>query len=144
MYIKNLILKNREIISYLFFGVATTIINIFSYYLCARILKVDILISTTIAWIISVIFAYVTNKIWVFKSKVNKFREVVKEFVAFIAFRVASGGVDILIMFVFVTLLEANDMYVKVLSNVLVVVLNYIASKLVIFRNKPNKENENE
>ncbi len=136
MDINKLLNKNKELILYLFFGVATTLINVVAYYMFARLLNFNILSSTIIAWVLSVIFAYITNKIWVFQGKTKSLKELVREFISFIVFRLASGGIDVGIMFIFCSLLGFNDLYVKIVSNVIVVILNYVASKLFIFTSK--------
>ncbi len=125
-----------EVILYLFFGVVTTLINIGTYYLASHVMIFSVLVSTIIAWVLSVIFAYITNKIYVFKSKKNKINELVKELFAFISSRVLTGALDVIFMFIFVTVFSMNDMAIKVVSNVLVVIMNYVLSKLVIFNNK--------
>lgn len=136
MNIKDLANKNREVILYIVFGVATTVINIVTYYIFARIIGVSVIEASIIAWIISVVFAYFTNKIWVFRSKTWKPDELFKEFLSFVTARLATGALDIGIMFLFVTMLGFNDIIIKVLSNVIVIILNYILSKLLVFREK--------
>lgn len=138
MNIKELVLKNKEIILYIIFGVATTVINIITYYMCAHSMGLSVILSSTIAWVISVLFAYITNKIWVFKSKTWSPKELFKECLSFITARLVTGGIDICIMFLFVTLMGFNDLVVKILSNVVVIILNYILSKMIVFREKRN------
>ena len=131
---KELIEKSKSVISYLFFGVCTTLINLITYYLCAHILNLSTVISTVAAWIIAVVFAYITNKIWVFECKSWEKRVLLKEITSFFTCRLLTGLLDIIIMAVCVDVLHFNDMIIKIVSNVLVIVLNYIASKLVIFK----------
>lgn len=131
---KNFIGKYKEIILYLFFGVLTTLINIIVYFILTRIMNLSTIYSTVIAFILSVIFAYITNKIWVFNSKTETLKEIGKEIVAFFGGRLFSGGCDILIMYVFVDVLGCNDLIIKILSNVMVVIMNYIISKLFVFK----------
>jgi len=133
---KNILKKYQEPISYLFFGVWTTIVNIVAYYLCAHIFLLSIVVSTCLAWVLSVIFAYITNKLWVFKSKTLHLHTVIQEFLSFTGCRLFTGACDLLIMFIFVDCLGVNDLFVKIASNVLVVILNYIFSKLIIFKQK--------
>ncbi|WP_078543715.1 GtrA family protein [Litchfieldia alkalitelluris] len=125
--------KHKEVINYLVFGVLTTAINIITYTFLAKGLDIDYKISTTIAWFISVLFAYITNKRYVFG--VNS-TSVTKELVSFFGFRWLSYVLDILMMIFLVYVLQADDLVAKLIANVFVVIFNYIASKYYIF----NKE----
>ena len=133
---KGLIDRYKDVIPYAFFGVCTTLVNIVVYWLCAHLLGMPVMVSTVLAWIASVLFAYVTNRKWVFHSTARGSRAVFKEIVSFFTCRLATGAVDWLCMFVFVDLLKWNDLVIKVLANGLVIVLNYIASKVLIFKKK--------
>ena len=128
--------KYQQPILYLFFGVCTTAVNIITYYITAHMLSLSVILSTCLAWVISVIFAYVTNKWWVFESKSLRLKAVIQEFLSFTGCRLFTGACDLLIMFIFVDCLGVNDLFVKIASNVLVVVLNYIFSKMIIFKRK--------
>ena len=136
MKIKELLNRYRDLILYGFFGVCTTLVNMAVYWLCAHPLGMAVLPSTIIAWFMAVLFAYLTNRKWVFHSETSTRQELWKEIVSFYSCRIATGVVDWVLMFVFVDLLHMNDMVIKVLANVIVIVLNYIASKLVIFKKK--------
>lgn len=131
-----LIEKYKDIIPYAIFGVLTTIVNMVVYWLAAHPLGLSVMVSTVIAWIAAVLFAYVTNRKWVFHSQVQGTKEIVQELVSFFACRLATGVVDWACMFIFVDLLHFNDVIIKAAANVLVIILNYIASKLVIFKQK--------
>ena len=131
-----LLRKYKQPILYLFFGVCTTAVNIVTYYISAHILSLSVILSTCLAWVISVIFAYLTNKWWVFESKSLRLKAVVQEFLSFTVCRLFTGACDLLIMFIFVDCLGVNDLFVKITSNALVVVLNYIFSKMIIFKRK--------
>lgn len=133
----------KEIIAYLVFGVLTTLVNIVVYWLAAHPLGIKTVPSSVIAWIASVAFAYVTNRIWVFHSETTGMAGIIKEVVYFFGCRLATGVIDWTIMYVSVDLLHFNDMVMKILANVIVIILNYVASKLLIFR-KPEKKNEEE
>ena len=138
--------KYKSVILYLVFGFLTTVVNIVAYYLLDLNGLFNTVINTSIAWVVAVIFAYVTNKKWVFESKVEGFKDNFKEMMSFFGCRIATGLMDVGIMFVFVDLLGYDDMIIKIASNVLVVILNYVGSKLLVFRNKDtgscdNKEN---
>ena len=125
--------KYREVILYLIFGVLTTLINIISFFLLSDILKINWVIANVAAQIISVLFEYFTNKKYVFESK-NK--NVIKEFTSFIVCRVLSLGIDMVAMEVLIDIIKANSLLSKIISNVLVVIANYIFSKFLIFNNK--------
>lgn len=128
--------KNKEIIPYVFFGVLTTIVNMVVYWIAAHHLVLPVMVSTVIAWIAAVLFAYVTNRKWVFHSQAEGIKEIAQEIVSFFACRLATGVADWACMFIFVDLLHFNDVIIKAAANVLVIILNYVASKLVIFKHK--------
>lgn len=137
-------LVNKETINYVIFGVLTTGINFISYKSCKVILGGEdtpliVSISTIIAWVLSVLFAFITNKLFVFNSKDMKLNVVLKEFIAFVIARVFSGLCDLGWMVVSVSYFFMNDSIAKLLSNVFVVIMNYFFSKLFIFK-KNNEE----
>lgn len=134
MDIKKLYLKNKDIILYLFFGVCSTLVNIVTYWVFAHALQLDVMVSTILAWLFSVLFAYSTNRKWVFYSNAHGWKEILREMFSFFSCRLATGVLDWLCMFVFVDILAWNDLLVKVAANVVVIVLNYVASKVVIFK----------
>lgn len=126
--------NKKEVINYLVFGVLTTAVNIVSYGFLSIIMDVDYRISTTIAWLLSVIFAFVTNKIYVFNSRGLGIRTLIKEFLSFMFFRILSYCIDLGMMIAMVEWLKMNDVFAKVLANIVVVVMNYFASRLFIFK----------
>jgi putative flippase GtrA len=126
--------KYRDIILYLFFGGCTTVLNIAVYYLCYNIAGIPNVPSTCIAWILSVLFAYLTNKVYVFQSRSFQREVLLREGLQFFGCRLLTGILDVAIMFVAVDLLHWNGLLWKVISNVLVIILNYVASKLLIFK----------
>jgi putative flippase GtrA len=132
--IKLLYGKYREVCRYLIFGVLTTLVNYVAYLLLAP-LFVRTTIPTVIAWVVSVLFAYLTNRRFVFQSR-TRGKAAVKEAGAFFAARLLSGVLDVLLMAIFADMLGLNDKLVKLASNVFVVIFNYVASKLVIFRKR--------
>ena len=132
--IKALYYKYQEIINYLVFGVLTTLVNYLSYLLIAPLFA-RTTFPTVIAWVLSVLFAYFTNRTFVFHSHLTG-AAAVKEAGTFFAARIMSGVLDVVIMAVFADWLGLNDKIVKLASNVFVVVFNYVASKLVVFRRK--------
>ncbi|MDD6004453.1 MAG: GtrA family protein [Erysipelotrichaceae bacterium] len=134
--IKNLLIKYKEQILYLFFGGCTTVVNIVVFALCSDILHMELLVSNFMAWVLAVFFAYITNKIWVFESKTETLNELVKEIGSFVFARVVTLLIDMLIMYVGVEILFINKMIIKVLANIVVIVANYVFSKLFIFKKK--------
>lgn len=131
--------KHKETILYLIFGVLSTIVNIATYLFFTRVLKFEFIIANIIAWIVAVIFAYITNKFFVFESKSIDPKFILKEFTSFASCRIFSGGLELVIMYVMIDMLLLNDVLVKVVTNVIVIVLNYIFSKLIIFSKINNK-----
>lgn len=132
--IKELYSKYKDVIPYIFFGVCTTIVNVFAYWVCAYIFHLDVLPSTIIAWFFAVLFAYLTNRKWVFYSKASTYNEIIKECFYFYICRITTGIIDCLCMYIFVDLLHLNDLIIKILANILVVIINYVASKYFIFK----------
>ncbi len=128
---KNIIQKNKEIIMYLVFGVLTTVVNIVVYYIFSNLLHMNYLFSNAMAWFLSVLFAYVTNRKYVFDSKNN---QIIKEAISFFCSRLATGIMDMMLMWFLVNFNIVNDVVAKVVVNVIVVILNYILSKLVVFK----------
>lgn len=126
--------RYKDIITYLFYGVCTTFINIVVYWILSYFF--DVMVSTIGAWIVAVVFAYITNRRNVFKSKANSRGDIVREVTSFFACRIGTGIIDLLIMILFVNVLCFNDVLIKTLSNILVIILNYVASKYVIFKYK--------
>ena len=144
--LKDLYVKYREVISYLFFGGLTTILNlVVKYILLFTILDaskaIQLQIAVIISWIVACLFAYITNRIFVFRSKS---KEILKEIISFFTARIITLGMEMLIMFIFVTLLALNsDLWVviwSIISQIVVILANYIFSKLIIFKNKEKKE----
>ena len=132
--------KYKEDILYVIFGGFTFLTNLVTYLVCTRLFNIDILISNSIAWIVSVVFAYITNKIFVFESKETRLQYIIKEFSSFVGCRIFSGVVELMIIFVMATLAGINDLVVKIVTNVVVIVLNYVCSKLIIFKKKDEPE----
>ena len=131
-----LLKRYEEVISYLFFGGLTTVVNYAVYLPCYNLLGISGAISNLIAWVIAVAFAYLTNKPFVFKSHDWSAKVVVPELAKFIGCRIGSGVLETAIIFVTVDCLHWNGNLIKLLTSVLVVVMNYIASKLLVFRKR--------
>lgn len=171
--IKELFIKYKEIISYLFFGVATTLINWMTYAIMVRVLSVDLsgvaatdnvfnsilhgetgsnitrlFIANVIAWVAGVIFAFVTNKLWVFESKSWAPKIALKELWGFFTARFATGllewfGIPALVVAgINMPFLGIEGFWAKAIVSVAVVILNYVFSKLIIFRKKKKTEDK--
>ena len=136
--IKELLKKYKFIILYGIFGILTTIINIVTYALCYEMFNISNVVSNIIAWILSVLFAFITNKIWVFESKSFDFKIFIKELWNFIVCRLATGALDLGIMYVGVDLLKGPALILKIASNIIVIILNYVMSKLFVFKKGSN------
>ena len=130
--------KYKEMILYVFFGGCTTLVNLAAYAACYYICSLSNVTSTVIAWVLGVVFAYVTNKLWVFESKSWAWPVLSRELASFVGCRAATGVLDLAVMYLCVDLLHWNAMLMKVLSNVIVIILNYVGSKLLVFANKKN------
>jgi len=139
--IESLIKKflNRETISYLIFGICTTIINIVVFRIAETVLMPFMpgitasLIANIIAWVLSVAFAFITNKLFVFESKSLELKLVMSELAAFIVARILSLVFDEGFMYVAIKIIGMNSLLAKIISNVFVVIINYVLSKFFIF-----------
>lgn len=134
--ILNLMKKYRSVIVYLVFGVLTTVVNYLIYLPCYNMLGFSASVSNAIAWVFAVLFAYLTNKPFVFESRDWSAKTVVPEFLKFVGTRVASGAAETVILLVAVDWMGWNGNIWKLVTSVLVVVVNYIGSKLLVFRSK--------
>ena len=121
---------------YLIFGGLTTIINVGSFAVMYNMWQMNLNVATAIAWLLSVLFAYLTNRVWVFGSKARGFKAIFLEICSFFFFRGLTFILDIGIMQVGVKLLHGNAIVWKIIDNVIVVLVNYVLSKLLIFREK--------
>lgn len=134
MKLKNLIEKYRDVVIYLFFGVLTTAVDYVVSFVCHYGLGISETVSTVIAWAAAVIFAYLTNKSWVFHSHDWSVKTVLPEFAKFTGSRVFSGVLVTVCIAVTVEMLGWNFVVMKIATSVLNIVLNYIASKLLVFK----------
>lgn len=134
--IKEIYLKYKEIINYLIVGALTTVIALVTYYLCVFTIldpnnAVQLQIANVISWISGVIFAYITNRKFVFESNNTN---LVKEATSFVGARLVTLLIDMLTMFIMVTLLRLNDKISKLVAQVIVIILNYVFSKIFVFK----------
>ena len=121
----------KHLTLYIIFGILTTLVNIAVYLFMTKICGVNYLISNVIAWVLSVLFAYVTNRKWVFESRSN---DILREITLFFSGRLFSGVVDTLLMFLFIDVLFVDDFISKLIIQVIVVILNYVISKVIVFK----------
>ncbi len=129
-----LISQYYAILVYLVFGVLTTVVNYLVYLPCYNLLGLSASVSNVAAWAVAVAFAFVTNKPFVFRSHDWSAKTVVPELVKFIGTRLGSGGVETVILLLTGDLLGWNGNLWKLITSVLVVILNYIGSKLLVFK----------
>ena len=134
--------NNTELVSYLFAGVATTLVNYVVYYIVTRPFGALIpealltMVGTVIAWVLAVAFGYVVNKLFVFHTHCASGAELAKEFVSFVTMRLVSFGMELVLMFITVDVMGMHDLVMKLIINILVIIANYVFSKLFIFRKK--------
>lgn len=134
--LKQLFFKHYDILIYLIFGVLTTAVNYAVYLPLYNLMGCGVVISNSIAWIVAVLFAFVTNKPFVFRSHDWSAKTTIPELTKFISCRIASGVMETVILFVAVDCLAMNGNIWKLITQMLVIVMNYVGSKLVVFRKK--------
>lgn len=135
--LKKIYLRQHTVINYLFFGGLTTLINIGAFGLLHQFTTWNYQFANGLAWLLSVLFAYVTNKRWVFAAQTTTNSALVREAGAFFLFRGLSLLLDMLIMWLGISVLGCNALVTKIIDNILVVVINYVFSKLFIFKATP-------
>lgn len=126
--------KHKEGMRYLVFGALSTVINIIVFAICSKMANLSTTISNIIAWIIAVLFAYVTNKLYVFDSKTVKLKDIAREIFSFFSARIATLVIETAFLWVVIDKLGFNDILMKIISNIIVIILNYIFSKIFIFK----------
>lgn len=132
--IRSLVMKHWDMVSYLFFGVLTTVVNYLVYLPLYNLLGISAAVSNMIAWAAAVAFAYVTNKPFVFKSHDWSMQTVLPELGKFVGCRAASGGLETALVFLTVDVCGWDGNLWKLIISVVVVILNYVSSKLLVFR----------
>ena len=135
-FIKKQITAHWDVVPYLFFGVLTTVVNYAVYLPCLNFLGFSAAVSNCIAWVVAVTFAFLTNKPFVFQSHDWSRKTVVPEFTKFIATRISSGVLETVILLIAVDTLGGNGNIWKLITQVMVIVVNYVGSKLLVFRKK--------
>ena len=131
--------EHREGMRYLVFGLLTTLLNLLIFTICVRIIKIPVLISTIISWIIAVLFAYVTNKLYVFDSKVIQKKELAREIISFFNARIVTLVIETVFLWATVIKLGLNEIIMKIIVNIIVIVLNFVFSKIFIFKEEKNR-----
>ena len=124
--------KHKETLLYLFFGGLSFILSMLLYYIFSEIFAMNVLIANIVSWVIVVAFCFVTNKTYVFEDKSEK--TIIAQLLSFYIGRLVTLGIEELILFVFITLLSFNNMIVKIIAQIIVIILNYIFSKLIVFK----------
>ncbi len=138
----NLYKKYQEIINYLIVGVLTTVVSIVTYFLFSLILDIEnnilFILANVLSWICAVIFAYITNKKFVFNTTTSNKKEEIKVFSMFVSSRITTLLIELAFMFITVKVILINDKIAKVIAQFIVIVLNYVLSKLFVFKKKNN------
>lgn len=133
-------LLTREVILYLIFGVLTTVIDFIVFYCTYNFLHIDEMLATAIAWCAAVIFAYITNRLFVFESKESESKGILREIGLFVGARLISLGISEVIVLLMMKVMgfdgKLGSIVTKLVCAIVVVIFNYFASKLVIFRKK--------
>ncbi len=122
---------DRELVLYVVFGTFTFLVNVVTYFLFQSVMGINYLVSNVFAWFFSVLFAYITNRTWVFESKSP---EILKEMSLFFGGRIFSGVVDTALMYLFIDVLVLGNTFSKIVVQIIVIVLNYVFSKLIVFK----------
>ena len=128
--------KYEEVLSYLIFGFLAFVVNYVVYAVGIKAFSLNYQVSNMIAWVVAVIFAYWTNRTFVFKSKTKEITNILKEFASFVSARLATLILEIVILWLFVDVLSINNMFAKLVGQFVVIVTNYFLSKLWIFKKK--------
>lgn len=131
--------KLKQIISYLFWGAATTGVNVAAFWICRKDSVFSVQIAVGIAWFVSVLFAYITNRKYVFDSRQKGFFPLLIECGIFFTSRIFTGAIDIFFTVFLVSIVKTNEITAKIISNIVVIILNYILSLLIVFSQKKGK-----
>lgn len=133
-WIKAIYKKYKELISYGFWGVMTTLVNYVVFFVCLRLLNINYLISNVVSWVFAVMFAYITNKVFVFNSKNWSPGKLKNEAILFFIGRLLSLVVETVMLYVLVDGLSFSSEVMKVITNLVVIAINYFISKFMIFK----------
>ena len=128
--------KYKEVWLYLFFGGLTFIVSIGSYAFFEISIKLEPLIANIFSWILAVLFAYITNRIWVFENTARNFADICKEISSFFGGRIVTLVMEEFILYAGIEILSVNSIVVKVIGQIIVIVSNYFISKVLVFRSR--------
>lgn len=131
--ISRILTKYKSVVAYLFWGVVTTLVNIGVFMLWYKS-GGNYQVGTVLAWFLSVLVAFFSNKVWVFNSHYSSVADTLREMLTFFVARIATLGIDIVVTWVGISLLGWNALLVKIIDNVIVVIANYVLSKLFVFK----------
>lgn len=134
--IKDLYYKHMQMVNYVFFGGLTTLVNFVTYFVALKVLNIPNVPSNLIAWLVSVLFAFVVNKLYVFRSMSLEMKVILFELFSFVSVRLLTGALETVIMYVGVDVMNYNELVLKIIANVIVLLTNYFGSILIIFRRK--------
>lgn len=136
MKLQELCQKYKQVILYLFFGGLTTLLSLFLFWLCREVLGINELIANIISWILCVLFAFYTNRRWVFEAAAGGTGNFLRMLLSFAGGRLTTLAVEEAIIFAGITLLHKNSMLIKLIAQVIVVILNYVISKWFVFKKR--------
>lgn len=128
--------KYKSILLYLFFGGCAFVVSIISYVCANLVLGINELLANIISWILAVLFAFFTNRVWVFQSPTYTLKEFIFQFLRFVNGRVITLIIEEAIIFVFITLLGFDSVLIKIIGQIIVIILNYFISKFIVFKKK--------
>lgn len=132
--------KHEEGINYLIFGFLAFVLNYILYFIFADAIALHYMAATVLSWVLTVVFAYWTNRTFVFKSQNKETGAVWKEFISFIGARVATEVLEVVLMYVLVDMASINDKISKLVCQTIVILANYVLSKIWIFKKAPSDE----
>ena len=132
--LKDIFKKYREIISYVIFGALTTFVDFATYVFLTRVFSLNEDLANIISQVVAIIFAFIVNKLFVFEDKENNFKTVIYQFLKFSSLRLITLSLNSLIFFVMTEFTTINDIITKALVSIIVIILNYIFSKLLVFK----------
>ena len=132
--IKKIYDKYKEGILYLFFGGLTFLISVITYAVFTEVCRINELIANIISWMIAVLFAYCTNRTWVFESQASSIEKILSEMCSFFCGRILTLIIEEIILYIFITRMQFNNLIVKIIAQIVVIALNYVISKMWIFK----------
>ncbi len=138
-FFSNLYFKHMEIWNYILVGVLTTVVNLFIYLVLKTVFHTHYMVNTVVAWILSVLFAYIANKYFVFEKKSENRKDLLKECFEFFKYRIYSLILELGLMYFLVSILHKGDSISKIFVNIIVIILNYVFSKLFVFKKYQDK-----